>query len=881
MALIPGTKLGPYEVVSAIGAGGMGEVYRAKDTRLDRTVAIKVLPSHLSADPERKQRFDREARTISSLNHPHICTLHDIGHQDGVDYLVMEYVEGESLAQRLEKGPLTTELVLRYGIQIAEALHKAHRQGIVHRDLKPGNIMLTKSGTKLLDFGLAKYQEAKAPTPGQSQMETKYDPLTEEGVVLGTVQYMAPEQLEGKETDSRTDIFALGEVLYEMATGQRTFKGTSKAQVMAAILTSEPPPISTVQPLAPPPLDHVVKECLAKDPDDRWQSAHDVGSELKWIAESGLQASLATQPPRAGAAKYLWPILSAILLLVSLFFAYRPLFSKRESSDVTRVSVLPPENVVVPSVAISPDGQQIAFTATTREGTTSLWMRTLNAFESHELAGTDGAQLPFWSTDSRFVAFFAGGKLKKIPAGGGQVQILCPAPNPRGGSWSTRGEILFAPDAHDGLYRISEAGGSVTPATTLDRGHQERTHRWPFFLPDGKHFLFVDETPQKGIDGTYIASLDSKEKKQLLPDVSSVGYASGYLVFMRNTELQAQPFDVNQLRLTGEPMAIASQVPLNFDQGGYAAFSISQNGTLAYSSTAVPDAQLTWFDRAGRRLGTVGSPGQSAAVTLSPDGKKVLVSRHSPSSSVWDIWKADIERNTFSRLTSDPRGAYYSIWSPDGSRVAFSSERSHTMDLFETDAAGTQGDRPLLLSSNNKTPVDWSPDGKYILYDDTDPGTQSDLWLLPHDGDRKPVPFLKTEFNETGGQFSPDRKLVAYTSDETGRDEVYARTFPNAAGTGKWQISTEGGAGPRWRRDGKELFYIWGRKFMAVQVKEAPTVEFSTPSLLFEARDAGALSGLPYAVSADGQRFLVNATVPETTVAPINVLFRWPALLKR
>ncbi len=565
MPLTPGTRLGPYEVLAPLGAGGMGEVYRAKDTRLDRTVAVKVLPSDLAADADRRARFEREGRAVSSLNHPHICTLHDVGRESGVqgtiDYLVMEYVEGETLDDRLAKGPLPLDQVLRFGAEIADALDKAHRHGIVHRDLKPGNVMLTRSGTKLLDFGLAKQSGVGGKSEPLSTLETKAKPLTTEGTLLGTFQYMAPEQLEGREADARTDIFALGALLYEMASGKRAFTGKNQASLIAAIMSSEPAPISTVQPTTPAALDWVIKTCLAKDPDERWQSAHDVVSQLTWIAHGGSQAGLPgpTAVRRKSRERLLWGLTVLALglaLAANLFNARR----RAEPQGAVRSSIVLPEKSALRAAVLSPDGTKMVCVARDATGRNVLWIRLLDSLVLQPLSGTENPAFPFWSPDSRSIGFFADGKLKRIDASGGPAQTLCDAPIGRGGSWSRDGVILFAPVPDGPLYRVPASGGTATRATQKDPVRGETSHRWPFFLPDGKHFLYLvasfgSHAQQEKI-GVYVASLDSKEETLLVRTSSSVAYAApGYLLFFRERNLLAQPFDQKSLRTTGDASA--------------------------------------------------------------------------------------------------------------------------------------------------------------------------------------------------------------------------------------------------------------------------------------------------------------------------------------
>ena len=631
MTLAAGSRLGPYEVLSPLGAGGMGEVYKARDTRLERTVAIKVLPSHLSSSPEVRQRFEREAKTISQLSHPHICALYDVGNQDGVEYLVMEYLEGETLAERLVKGPLPTEQTLRYGIEMADALDKAHRQGIVHRDLKPGNVMLTRSGVKLLDFGLAKAVHPASSVSAMTSIPTEGPALTAEGTILGTFQYMAPEQLEGREADARSDIFAFGAVLYEMATGQKAFSGRSRASLIGAILKDEPPPISAVQPMTPPALDRVVKTCLAKDPEDRWQTARDLALELKWITEGGSQAGIAAPAPAQRSRERVAWILAALLgIALAVTLPLSILRRPRGASEGRnlKMSILPPEKAAFQPgmIAISPDGSRLTFAAASAEGKNLLWIRPLDALEAKPLAGTDGSYLPFWSPDSRLIAFFAEGKLKKIEASGGPPQSLCDVRSGRGGTWSREGVIVFAPTPSGGLFRVSAAGGPVTPVTTLDSSRQENSHRWPVFLPDGRHFIYFARSRQKENRAIYVGSVDSKETRPLMSGNSNVlfapssaGASEGYLLFEREGFLMARRFDAAALRLEGDPLTVAERVrgsdPLTAGN-----FTVSQTGVLAYGKgTQIGYRQLVWLDRSGKQLGSIGAPGIYLDVNLSPD----------------------------------------------------------------------------------------------------------------------------------------------------------------------------------------------------------------------------------------------------------------------
>jgi tRNA A-37 threonylcarbamoyl transferase component Bud32 len=888
MALSAGTRLGPYEILASVGAGGMGEVYKARDTRLDRTVAVKVLPSHLSDNPEIRQRFDREARTISSLSHPHICALHDVGHQDGIDYLVMEFLEGETLTDRLSRGPLPVEQVLRYGIEIADALDKAHRQGIVHRDLKPGNIMLTKSGVKLVDFGLAKLAAVSpAGNSSVSILQTQAGMnLTQEGTILGTFQYMAPEQLEGKEADVRSDIFAFGAVLYEMATGQKAFAGKSQASLIASILSAEPPPISTVVPMTPPALDRVVKTCLAKDPDDRWQTAHDVMLQLKWIAEGGSQAGVPAPlvARRRSRERLAWGV-AAVLALAAIALAALSLARPRPATRAVRSSILPPEKTTYHFIsdaggppAVSPDGLQIVFTARDASGKASLWVRSLDNPAARELAGTSGAMYPFWSPDSRHIGFFAEAKLKKIDAAGGPSLTLCDAADGRGGAWNKDGVIVFEPHFREPLFRVAATGGKPEPATKFDAPRKETTHRFPSFLPDGKHFLYEAGSHTVGTESElhsiYMGSLTGEAPKHLVNARSKGLYAAGHLLFVRQKTLMAQPFDPASGRLSGDPFPIVGNV--QEDPGFFTAvFSVSDNGVLAYQEGggSVDQFQLTWFDRGGKKMDTVGQRANVFSPRISHDGRRVVFAVGDPG----DLWVEDFARKVSTRLTFDPADDSYPVWSPDDSRVAFLSQRSGGGDVYGKFSSGTGSDELIFTSPVGKLPRCFSPDGLFLLFESLNSKTKLDQEVLSL-SDRKVAPFLHSEFDEAQGDFSPDGRYVAYSSNESGRFEVYVQPFPGPGG--KWQVSTAGGADPVWRRDGKELFYLApDHKLMAVAVRTGATFEAEAPQPLFEAR----MREDPdrhYDVSADGQRFLIATPLGDESTPPISLVQNWTVLLR-
>ncbi len=885
--LTPGTKLGPYEIAAPLGAGGMGEVYRARDTRLNRTVAIKVLPMHLADRPELRERFEREARSIASLNHPHICTLYDVGREGGTDYLVMEYLEGETLAARLAKGPLPLEQVLQYATEIADALDKAHRKGVTHRDLKPGNVMLTKSGTKLLDFGLAKLKQEMAPAAGAqlSQLPTMNDALTAQGTIVGTLQYMAPEQLEGKEADARTDIFAFGVVAYEMATGKRAFDGQSQASVISAIMTSQPAPISSLQPMTPPALERVVKRCLEKEPDERCQSAKDLTDELKWIAEGGSQAGLAAPvvARRRSRERIAWALAAAgLLLAAALAFLFARIYLNQPKPSVTRLLILPPENVIWWAgtlgrsvgrgpISLSPDGRLLAFVGASQDGRRQLWLRPLDNVTAHPLPGTDGAVYPFWSPDSRYLGFFTSGGLKKIDVAGGPPQTLYDGRSVGGGSWNSDGAIIFG--SADGLLKISQAGGAPSPITTLDRSQGDVEHYSPWFLPDGRHFLYAALRETVSRERWVCAgSLDSKDTKCLFQAGSPAFYAPpGYLLYWRadSDALMAQPFDAQHLVITGDAFPIA-------DPAQHA--SVSANGILAYIPGASGERELQWFDRSGKVLGTVGQPALYSNPVFSPDGTRVAVDLQDAGAGTRDLWVLDLKRGTASRFTSDPGDKYNPVWSRDGSQILFSSSQNGIPDIYQKAASGL-GDSQVVFESKDQQKYinDLSPDGRYVAYDTGG----AELWILPLFGDHKPFPFVQGGYSSREARFSPDGRYIAYASSETGDNEIYVQTFPEH--TGKWQISTGGGINPEWGRDGKELYFLSGTKLMAVNVNTAgPQFEAAIPKLLFAAPfPVGGVEHALYRVTADGQRFLaVTTTGAQQANSPITVVTNWTADLK-
>jgi serine/threonine protein kinase/Tol biopolymer transport system component len=891
MPILSGRRLGPYEILNAIGAGGMGEVYRARDTRLDRIVAIKVLPTHLADRSELRERFEREAKTIGSLNHPHICVLHDIGQQDGVDYLVMEYLEGETLAHRLMKGPLPLEQALQYAIEIADALDKAHRKGITHRDLKPGNIMLTKTGTKLLDFGLAKLKQEAAPAKMQlSQLPTANDPLTAQGAIIGTLQYMSPEQLEGKEVDARTDIFAFGAVVYEMATGKRAFEGKSQASLIAAILEREPSPMSSLQPMTPPALDRIVKKCLAKEREDRWQSTKDLMDELIWIAGGGSQAESATlafpkQISRLRKPSIFLNLITALLGAAIgglLVWALKPTLRQ----DVIRTVVaLPPGDRLaayeLPTVAISPDGNWLAYVAV-RGSIQQLFLRAMDSLEVKPLPNTEGADTPFFSPDSRWLGFFADGKVKKIAVtGGAAVTLGGNLSFARGGTWSGHGTILFEPTANATvLQEISDGGGASRGITHFEKG--EATHRWPELLPDGRSLLFVVGASTGNWANSQIVaqSLQSGERRDLIHGGSSPRYASsGHLLYAQAETLMAVPFDAERLQLMGTAVPVLESV-LQSANTGAAQFSLSRTGSLVYVPGGVGprSRKLVWVSRGGAEQPVTAPSYAYLNPRISPDGLRMSVTIDDKDTQVWVY---DLARGTSRRFSFGGNDNLYGLWTLDGEKLIDSSNRQGVPNLFWQSADGSGDVERLTTSEDAQYPASFSRDGKLLAFTDANPTTGFDIWIVRF-GDHKAEPFIQTTHNECAPAFSPDGHWLAYTSDESGRNEVYVQAYPGPGG--KYQISTEGGTEAVWNRDGRELFYRAGDKMMAVEVTTHPSFALEKAKMLFAGSYMkGAANGLPnYDVSADGRRFLMIKRDEETAGASqIVVVQHWFEELKQ
>jgi Tol biopolymer transport system component/tRNA A-37 threonylcarbamoyl transferase component Bud32 len=878
--LTSGTRLGPYEIQALVGSGGMGDVYKARDTRLDRTVAIKVLKESLAHDPDFRARFDREARAISQLSHPNICTLHDVGEAAATHFLVMEYVEGETLAVRLSREEIPLDQAIAHGVQIAEALERAHRHGIIHGDLKPANVMLTRTGVKLLDFGLAR--PVPAARPQASDSDTRVVSFGGEPL-LGTLPYLAPEQLEERRPDARTDIFALGAVLYETVTGQRAFRGDSHASVVAQIMRSQPAPMAATRPV-PPALDRAVATCLAKDPDERWQNAGDLARELKWIASGGAISPANYAAGRRGRNSRIWMTAAGVFALAALTLAGMALWRQPPPDGPTlRTSLILPGGLLFPGAgqlggvgrfALSPDGRRVVFVASDPGGNVRLWLRPLDSLISTVLPETDGAGSPFWSADSRMIAFVAQGQLKTIDPAGGTPTTLATSINATG-SWSAQNQILFSPTPASPLHVIPAAGGDARPVTTLDSTAGDLLHRNPFFLPDGRHFIYVAVSARSGettsARASYVGSLDSNEGARLLMEGGSpVAYSQRHLVFLRDNRLVAQPFDPDRLALAGELKPITEQVELAGPSS--TAFSVAESGLLAYQPASGPGSQLMWFDRGGQTHGTLGEPADYGDVVLSPDGRRAAVSVNDSAVNTRDIWVFDIARGVRTRVTFDPSDDVTPVWSADGTQLVFASNRAGHYDIYRKSASGVGNEELVFKDDGEKYPTGWSPDGNSVLFWTFGPdGAQVRLLTL---NDRSTTGYIASPTNPA--RLSRDGRWAVYYSNESGRSEVYVVSFPKPSE--KWQLSNAGGSLPQWRGDGREVIYI-GRdnRLMAVSVQDrASGLDVGAPQPLFDARPVGPRSF--FDVAPDGQRFLINSRRSDSLSSSITLLQNWPRL---
>ena len=847
----------------------MGEVYKARDTRLGRDVAVKILSPDTAASPDARQRFEREARTISQLSHPHICALFDVGE----GYLVMELLDGETLAQRLASGALPVDLTLRYAIQIADALDKAHRAGIVHRDLKPANVMVTKSGVKLLDFGLA-----KATVASLNVAETAAA-LSARGVIAGTVQYMAPEQLEGQPADARSDIFALGVLLYEMTAGKKAFTASSPVALASAILHTEPPPLSSVAAKIPSALDRLVRTCLAKDPEQRWQSAHDVRLHLDAIAEKD---GVADAPPaevrsRTRVRWAPWAVASAALAAVVVMLVAWPRRDAASAPAPVRFSVPPPPESTFVSLfetvpmALSPDGSQLAFVATDASHGPRVWLRALASLDARPLPGTDGTPNTsvFWSPDGRSLGFFSAGKLKRVDVPGGAVVTICSVPSAIGlyGTWGRDGQILFASVEGQAIHRVLVSGGTTTEAVRPDPSREESRVVWPWFLPDGQRFLYVVRLRDGG--GRLMLAEPGKPPRAIMPVASPVQYVEpGYLVFAHEATLVARRFDRESGVVTGEPFAIADRVE-HFYSTAAAMFATSPGGVLVYQSHPNVD-RMVWYDRAGLELTTIGEPVQRQLLRISPDGRSVIFDRWQ--GGAFDLWQADLERGVEKRLTSGPASEFGGTWMPDGRTMFFGADRGGPPHLFRKDLA-SGAETEMLPAGMFQRPDDVSPDGASLVFTQRTSGGTFDLWMLPLAPGKAPFPLSQTPFSERNARFSRDGSFLAYVSDESGESEVYTARWPSLSD--KVRVSSGGAQAARWSRDGRELFYIGrGQDLVAVPIRSASPLQLGTPVTLFSLKGRGGWS--EFDVSPDGKRFL--AVIRETVAneQPLTVVLNWP-----
>ena len=886
MTLAPGQKLGPYKIIEAAGAGGMGEVYKAEDTRLDRTVAVKVLPNRTAGNADLRSRFEREARAISSLNHPHICTLHDVGQHEGIDYLVMEYIEGESLSDRLAKGPLDLDEALRIAGQIAGALDTAHRQGLIHRDLKPANVMLTREGAKLLDFGLAKLALADGVVDGVSGI-TQTTPLTGAGTIIGTMQYMAPEQLEGGEADARCDIFAFGAVLYEMVTGQRAFEGKSHASLIASIMGTTPAPVSQVKPMTPPGLDRLINKCLAKDPDDRWQSARDLADELRWISQSGSQAGIPAplSARRRFRFRLAWGIAAAAVLCAGVLGW---LYAQQVMAPITvvRSEITPPEGAEFEgeaggSVALSPDGSKIVFTASDSSGQRPrLWVRPINAIEALPLPGTEGASFPFWSPDSKQIAFYADSKLKRILATGGPALTICEARSGRGGSWNDDDVIIFTPTFDGVINRVAAAGGEPEAITVRDTVNNDFTHRWACFLPDNDHFLYFARTGSGAgseKDAICLSSLSEPEVSvRLINTKSDIAYADGHILFMRDEILMAQPFDPGSLELTDDAVPVAEQV--SFVRGwSRGIFSADRKGKLAYRKGLIEQgSRLLVYQPDGTVVDSIGQTDVYGAFNLARGRDRLAVTIEDQSSSNDDIWIIDLSRGLKTRFTFDNASDLAPVWSRDDTRIVWRSDREDGRGLYmkRTDIADTA--HLLVRIDDLFWPWEIPPDNSDLLYSQLQKDGKGAIMIAPLDGSAEPRTLIVNGFDNWGARVSDDGRWLAYCSNESGTPQVYISPFPNP--TSKWQVSVDGGLMPYWNSRSDRLYY----RDLKDHVLEAEidgsgvVCRVGSIDLLFAAELEAPQIGL---LNESG-RMVLNTTIETDMESRMLLVQNWPEELK-
>ncbi len=883
MSIETGKQLGHYRIIGSAGAGGMGEVYKATDTRLDREVAIKVLHAKVANSADIKERFEREAKVIAGLNHPNICTLFDIGSEDGIDYLVMEYIEGETLSDRLAEGPLPSEELLTVAIQIADALDKAHKQGLVHRDLKPGNVMLTKEGAKLLDFGLAKFTPQAGFLDALSSAETRTTPLTTQGAIIGTLQYMSPEQLEGEEADARSDIFAFGATLYQMATGQNAFEGKSRASLIASVLKEQPRDISEISSKTPLALEKVIKQCLSKDPEQRWQSAGDLKRSLELIRDGSSNVTVGSAKP-SNSSTIVLGIVTVASLLITAFFAYLAFNQEGMQREVINTNIPAPDGTKLTgyaggSLALSPDGKMVAFNAVdTIDGEEYLWVRRFDSPMAVKLAGTDYSWMPFWSPDSRYIAFFTKNKLKKILATGGPALTLCAAPNGRTGTWNQNDVIIFTPDARGPLYQVSAAGGQAKQLTTLDSTNSDLTHRWPSFLPDGDHYLYYARTGAGAgseKDAIRIGSLSTGKQEHLIHASSNVEFARGYIVYAIGNTLMAHPFDTDKLELTGDGQPIAEDVSI---VGNYSRslFTLSPDGKMIYRAGQLQlGAMITVFDTSGLVLDTIGDWERQYTISLSPDERYVACEIEDQSSSV-DIWIHDLVRGIKRRMTFDSLNSFTPIWSPDGESLAYVTQSGDSTIVYRKSSSGMGDATRLFASKENMFLSSWSADGKYLFASKR--SNQSDAWIIPLDSADKSRRLFDLASDNEQAVLSADGRWLAFTSEESGNLEVYVTSFP--ALSGKWQVSINDGDRPRWSADGKRLYYLDDKDVINVAEVDGSGSSFRPGAVRKLVKISGSRPGNVYTINSDGTKFyVIQLPGGESNVEPFVMIQNWDASL--
>jgi serine/threonine protein kinase len=893
-----GQSISQYKILQKLGEGGMGIVYKAHDTKLDRFVALKFLPPHMAASEQDKARFIQEAKSAAALNHPNVCSIIDIQEHEGNMFIVMEYVDGQTLMDK--KTSIGLKQAIDIGIQIADGLAVAHEKGIIHRDIKPENIMVRKDGiVQIMDFGLAKLA-------GTSR-------LTKMGSTVGTLGYMSPEQVQGLEADHRSDIFSLGVLLYEMIAGRSPFNGAHESAILYEIVNVDVPPMVTVKPELDPALDAIVLECLEKDPSERYQSVAEVSKELRRFKRESSRSrasrimtpvgpnssSRASVPVQSAAsagsavsrllASPVWAILSALFLVTAVVVLLFPDISPfSDEKTIIRAFIPSPDAHNFSNafgggqIAISPDGTTIAFIATDSSGKPSLWTRRLDALQSVELQGTDGAAFPFWSPDNHYIGFFSNNKLKRVERTGGPPFTICDVITPRGATWGKDGKIVLPVDQITGLSVVSEAGGIPVTLTTLDTVKKEQTHRYPSFLPDGKHFLYFARTTASGsgsaLDAICVGAVDGTMNKRILAGISNVAYANGYLLYMRENSLMAHAFDPDALELKGDPFPIAESVDFS-TRYSVASFTVSQNGVLVYlgkSAASVPELAL--FGPDGTKKRSFGQPEVFVNARLSKDGSMIAMDLYEVSARNADVWLLDIIRGVKTRFTFDNSVDAYPIWSPDGKSVVFASNRGGRYDLFEKNTNGATDEKLLISSPLLKSPNDWSSDGKYILYNSSgDPNTKSDIWAIPMVGERAPFSFVHSEFSELSGAFSPDGKWVAYQSDESGKNEIYVRPFPGPGA--KWQVSSSGGRSPLWKNNGKEIYYLSGAKILAAQVNgTGQTFTVGAVREFFNPSEVGGINmgnGTVRDISPDGNSILLSVSKGTLATAPLTLVMNW------